>query len=148
MGLPFLSFGIAYKIPEQSLRSTATSASYMSNANAPDAVFFNPTNMSLLRQGWHFEGGLRLVYVPKVKFNGLVRIPGTTTYAPVKDKSDTDTFLVLYFYMVTPEKNNFRFGLAFTTPAGVAKEWNAPLHESLRRKVFAKGLRALLGGFL
>ena len=146
LGLPILSFAIAYKIPEQSLRSTATAASYMSNADAPDAVFFNPANMSFLREGWHFEGGLRLVYVPKVKFNGLVRVPGTTTFAPVKDKSDSDTFLVPYFYMVTPEKNNFRFGLAFTTPAGVAKEWNAPLTRAYAEKFLLKVYELSLAG--
>ena len=145
-GLPLLSFAIAYKIPEQSLRSTATAASYMSNANAPDVVFFNPANMSFLSRGWHFEGGLRLVYVPKIKFNGRVRVPGTTVYAPVKDKSDTDTFLVPYFYMITPERNNFRFGVAFTTPAGVAKEWNAPLTKAYAEKFLLKVYEISLAG--
>ncbi len=146
LGLPLLGFGIAYKIPEQSLRSTATSASYMSAADAADTVFFNPANMSFLPQGWHLEGGLRLVYVPKVSFKGFVRVPQTTNFIPVRDKSDTDTFLVPYFHLVSPEKNGFRFGISFTTPAGVAKEWNADLTRAYAEKFLLKVYEVSLAG--
>ena len=40
------AYGSAFRIPEQSINSTALSGAYIANANGPDASYFNPANMS------------------------------------------------------------------------------------------------------
>jgi len=122
-GALFTAFGAGYRIPEQSVRSTGTVASYLSGARHADSVYFNPANMSWLEGGWLFEGGVRYILLPRITYKGLVYDPVRKTYVYACVKSAKEEFIVPYFHLVSPEVNNFRFGLSFTTPAGLAKKW-------------------------
>lgn len=44
-------FGSAYKIPQQSLNSTALAGAYVSHTTSADAVYYNPAHMEFLKDG-------------------------------------------------------------------------------------------------
>jgi len=120
-----------YKIPEQSLRSTATSGAYFSSANAPDSAYFNPANMSFMKGGWGVEVGLRYILLPSIKFSGQAYDPAGGSFSPsFSDSSERESFLVPYFHYVSPSVGNLRFGLSFTTPAGLSKKWEDSLAQA------------------
>ncbi|EDP74752.1 outer membrane protein transport protein [Hydrogenivirga sp. 128-5-R1-1] len=119
-------FAGGYKIPEQSLRSTGTAGAYFSSANAPDASYYNPANMSFMKDGWGLEVGMRYITLPSIKFSGRVfnpfPSPGSFT-SNQSFSSEKETFFVPYFHYVSPRVGALRFGLSFTTPAGLSKSW-------------------------
>lgn len=127
-------FAGGYKIPEQSLRSTGTSGAYFSSANAPDASYFNPANMSFMKDGWGLEAGLRYIVLPRIKFSGQVYDPATKSFVGLKTSSQRETFLVPYFHYVSPKVGKARLGLSFVTPAGLSKSWEGSLAQAYAKK--------------
>ncbi len=111
-------FAGGYKIPEQSLRSTGTAGAYFSSANAPDASYYNPANMSFMKDGWGLEVGMRYIVLPSIKFNGSVDTQPNQNFS-----SEREDFLVPYFHYVSPKVGALRFGFSFTTPGGLSKSW-------------------------
>ncbi len=122
-----LSFAGGYKIPEQSVRSTATSGAYFSSALSADSAYYNPANMSFLKGKWGMEIGLRYIVLPNIDFSGRVIDPATKQPVRFSASSNKEEFIIPYFHYVSPAKGRVRFGLSFTTPAGLAKGWeNSP----------------------
>ncbi len=118
-------FAGGYKIPEQSLRSTATAGAYFSSADAPDSAYFNPANMSFMKDGWGIETGLRYILLPSIKFSGRAVDPATNKVNNVNETSEQESFFIPYFHYVSPKVGKARFGLSFTTPAGLSKRWES-----------------------
>ncbi len=121
-------FAGGYKIPEQSIRSTGTAGAYFSSANTPDAAYYNPANMSFMKDGWGLEVGLRYIVLPSIKFEGAY---GGN---PANGESKKEEFFVPYFHYVSPKVGNLRFGLSFVTPAGLSKRWDAPAQKATAKK--------------
>lgn len=113
------AFASGYRIPEQSLNSTALSSAYVAHAFNADAAYYNPANMSWMAQGTSIEGGFTYINLPSVTY--------TDNRSPtLSGESDEEHFFIPNFYLVSPDYNNFRFGLAVVFPAGLAKKWNDP----------------------
>ncbi len=112
-----------YKIPEQSLRSTGTSGAYFSSASSADTAYYNPANMSFMKDGWGLEVGFRYIVLPYLKFGGRVYDPVSRNFVDLSASSNREDFVVPYFHYVSPRIGNFRLGLSVTTPAGLAKSW-------------------------
>ncbi len=121
-----LSFGAAYKIPEQSLNSTALAGAYVSHTTAADAAYFNPANMAFLPDGRSLE--LNLMYIH---------------LTPIRNETDghetkRENFLPPQLHVVSRRlgsEGNWRLGFSITEPGGLAKRWNdAP--ETWRAKKF------------
>lgn len=124
LGTALVSFAGGYKIPEQSLRSTATSGAYFSSANAPDASYYNPANMSFMKDGWGLEVGMRYIVLPSIKFSGRVVDPATRSFTSSQNlSSERESFFVPYLHYVSPKVGALRFGFSFTTPGGLSKSW-------------------------
>jgi long-chain fatty acid transport protein len=116
-----------YRIPEQSLNSTALSSAYVANAFNADAAYYNPANMSWMGQGYSFEGGFTYIHLPSVTY--------TDNRSPtLNGESEGEHFIIPNFYMVSPDYNNFRFGLAVVFPAGLAKRWEDPFPKTFAEK--------------
>ncbi|NPB06234.1 MAG: transporter [Aquificae bacterium] len=124
-GALFTALAAGYRIPEQSLRSTATAAAYGAWPESPDALFYNPAALSWLKDGWLFEGGARYILLPRITYEGLVYDPVLKTYVYARVKSSKEEFIAPYFFLATPKVGKLRFGLSFTTPAGLAKKWGS-----------------------
>ena len=116
-----------YRIPEQSLNSTALSSAYVANAFNTDAAYYNPANMSWMGQGYSFEGGFTYIHLPSVTY--------TDNRSPtLNGESEGEHFIIPNFYMVSPDYNNFRFGFAVVFPAGLAKRWENPFPKTFAEK--------------
>lgn len=105
-----------YRIPEQSLNSTALSSAYVANAYTADAAYYNPANMSWLKEGTNIEGGFSYIHLPSISYTD-------NRSFTLNGKSEKENFLIPNFYMVSPDYNNFRFGFALVFPAGLSKRW-------------------------
>ncbi|WP_084275455.1 OmpP1/FadL family transporter [Nitratiruptor tergarcus] len=118
-----LSFGAAYKLPEQSARSVALSGAYVAGADHADAAYFNPANMSFMPNDSFFEFSLTGIYLPKITFTGQVYSPQTKQFEPANARSKKEGFLVPHLHWVGKEYKGLRFGLSIVTPGGLSKRW-------------------------
>jgi long-chain fatty acid transport protein len=110
-----------WRIPEQSVNSTALSAAYIAHAHGADAAYFNPANMSFEedKENWQVEVDAMYIHLASIEFTHLT--------TPVMDgDSKKEDFLLPLFHLVSPEFSNMRFGLSFTVPGGLSKRWEDP----------------------
>jgi long-chain fatty acid transport protein len=112
-------FASGYRVPEQSLNSSALSSAYVANANGPDAAYFNPANMSWGAEGWEAEGGFSFIHLPSINYND-------NRNSAFDGNSEKEYFVIPNFFTTSPEVNGFRFGFAMVSPAGLSKRWKDP----------------------
>ncbi len=103
-----------YKVPENSVNSTALSAAYVANAHGADAAYYNPAAMVFNKEGGAMEGNLTVIHLSSIDYSGT---------SP-SDSSKKENFLVPSFHYVSPSMGNARFGLSVITPAGLSKRWD------------------------
>lgn len=105
-----------YRIPEQSLDSTAKSGANIASASSADVTYFNPAGMSLLDDAWHLEGTATYLHLTAIDYKDNL--------SALRDgSSETENFLLPTFFLVSPDYNNFRFGFSVTETYGLAKRW-------------------------
>ncbi len=112
-----VAFAGGYKIPEQSLNSTALSAAYIANANGADASYFNPANMVWNDNVDQIEGALTYIYLPAISFEH-------SSVSIADGKSQVENFYMPNFHYSSKEKDGLRYGFSVTSPAGLSKRWN------------------------
>ncbi len=103
-----------YKIPENSINSTALSAAYVANAHGADAAYFNPAAMVFNEDGGSMEVDMTYIHLSAIQYEG----------GSPDDASDVERFLVPTFHYVSPKMGNARFGLSVVAPAGLTKRWD------------------------
>ena len=108
-----------YRIPEQSLNSTALSAAYVANANGADASYYNPANMALMGGGAEIEGAFTYINLPKVKYTDTL-----PAVAGLNGDSKEEQFFVPTFHYVSPMMGDWRYGLSIVAPGGLSKRWD------------------------
>jgi len=109
-----------YRIPEQSVDSTAKAGANIASATGADASYFNPANMSwMAADTWLVEGDLTYIHLPSVTYTD----DRSMAY---NGESEKENFLLPTMFMVSPEYNNFRFGFSVTGPYGLSKRWEQP----------------------
>lgn len=110
-----------YKIPEQSINSTALSGAYVSNTSAADATYYNPANMAFMSSGKHLELNAMSIYLSPVSFSGSAVPAGDHTA-----ESASEQFIIPQVYFVSNplgEDEDVRIGLSVNAPAGLSKRW-------------------------
>jgi len=111
------AFASGYRIPEQSVNSTALSGAYVANTPGADASYYNPANMSWLENKWQTEASITWI--------NLASIDYTESATPSHNSgSKTEDFAMPNLHVVSPEFNNFRFGLSVISPYGLSKRWD------------------------
>lgn len=113
-----------WRIPEQSVNSTALSAAYVANAHGADAAYFNPANMSFGedKESWLLEVDAMYIHLTSIEFTNS-NPDGDATWDGNSTKED---FLLPLFHLVSPEFSKMRLGLSFTVPGGLSKRWADP----------------------
>ncbi len=112
-----------YRIPEQSVNSTARAGSYVAYTPGADATYYNPANMSWLENRGYLEVDGTWIHLSSIDY--------TDTLSPLRNgESETENFYVPTFFAVSPEYNKFRFGFSVTAPAGLSKQWQDPYPRS------------------
>jgi long-chain fatty acid transport protein len=106
-----------YKIPENSINSTALSAAYIANAHGADAAYFNPAAMVFDEDGAAMEVDFTYIHLSAIQYSD------NDLFYP-DDASDVERFLVPSFHYVSPKMGNARFGLSVVAPAGLTKRWD------------------------
>ncbi len=106
-----------YKIPENSINSTALSAAYVANAHGADAAYFNPAAMVFNKEGGAMEVDMTYIHLSAIQYSDNDGI-----FAD--DASDVERFLIPTFHYVSPKMGNARFGLSVVVPAGLTKRWD------------------------
>lgn len=118
-----------YKIPENSLNSTALSAAYVAGANGADASYYNPANMVWMDDGAEMETALTYINLPSIKYSDAFT-------PPFNAGSKVENFLVPSFHYMSPKVNNWRFGLSMVAPAGLSKRWSGT-YQMLKAEEFS-----------
>ena len=110
-----------YKIPEQSLNSTALAGAYVSNASTADAAYYNPANMAFMSDDTHLELNLMYIGLSSINFEGSAL--GAPTHSA---ESESENFVIPQIYLVSApigEDEDIRLGLSLNAPAGLSKRW-------------------------
>lgn len=112
-----------YKIPEQSVNSTALSAAYIAHTMDADAAYYNPAAMSFMDDKSYFDGGLTLAHLPSIEFTSDVN-------AAYNGKSKVENIPIPYGHFVAKPYGNWRWGVSLTAPGGLSKRWDTPAQRS------------------
>ncbi len=113
------AYGAGYRIPEQSVNSTARAGAYVAYTPGADAAFFNPANMSWLDDNAYFEGNLTYIGLKSISYSD-------NRSSLYNGESGTETFFVPTFFMVSPDYSGLRVGLSLDAPGGLTKQWSDP----------------------
>lgn len=110
------AFASGYRIPEQSVDSTAKSGANVASASRADAAYYNPANMSWLSDGWLSEVDLTYIHLTPVTYED-------SRTALFDGESEAENFLLPTFFLVSPYYGDVRIGMSLTAPYGLAKRW-------------------------
>ncbi len=110
------AFASGYRIPEQSVDSTAKAGANVASASRADAAYFNPANMSWLSDGWQTQVDLEYIHLTAISYEDY-------RSSLLSGESEDENFLLPTGFLVTPFYGDFRFGMAITAPFGLAKRW-------------------------
>ena len=113
-----------YKLPENSINSTALSAAYVAHTMGADTAYFNPANMAFMEDKHFVEGALTLVRLPYNEY---------TLMDPYSGESTTENILVPSGHYVSSAMGDFRWGVSLVAPGGLTKRWETPV-----QKLFAE----------
>lgn len=105
-----------YRIPEQSVDSTAKAGANIASATRADAAYFNPANMSFMEDRWMVQGNMSYIHLTKIKYDDSRK-------SAFDAESEDENFILPTFFAVSPSYNDFRFGLSITSPNGLSKRW-------------------------
>jgi len=122
----------AYKVPEQSVNSTALGSAYVAHTIGADTAYFNPANMAFMEEKQFSEIGLTWAYLPRNKFEG-VQAYSTTEVYPASNKSEIENLQLPFIHYVSKPIGQFRWGGSLTVPGGLTKRW-----KSGQQKLFAE----------
>lgn len=127
-----------YKIPENSINSTALSAAYVANAHGADAAYHNPAAMVFNPDQDLLEASLTYIYLSETDYDGETTLnPSLGPPIPLGFSSDSSKhqhFFVPTFHYSSRPVGNARFGLSVVVPAGLTKRWSDPAPKTFAQK--------------
>lgn len=117
------AFASGFRIPEQSVDSTAKAGANVASSTGAVTSYYNPANMSWTKDGYQLEADLTYINLPSVSYTD-------NRSSLLNGESKSEQFLVPTFFLVSPDVSDFRFGLSFTAPYGLSKRWEQPFPKS------------------
>ncbi len=127
------AFASGWRIPEQSVDSTAKAGANIASAARADAAYFNPAKMSWMDDKWQVQADLTYIHLASIDYDDA-RVP------LYNSASEEEHFLLPTGFLVSPDFSGLRFGMAFVAPNGLAKRWKSPyaraVAEEFSLKVF------------
>ena len=108
-----------FRIPEQSLNSTALSAAYVAGANGADASYYNPANMVWNDDVSEMEISTTIINLTKINYTDA---SGISAY---NGQTESELFIMPTFHYVSPAVGDWRFGLSMVAPGGLSKRWDS-----------------------
>lgn len=120
-----------YRIPEQSVNSTARSGSYVAYTPGADASYFNPANMAWLEDRGVIEADATWIHLTPIEYSD-------NRSALYNGESEEENFLMPTVFAVSPDYHNWRAGFSVTAPAGLAKRWEDPFPKTFSEEFSLK----------
>lgn len=118
-----------YKIPEQSINSTALGAAYVAHTMGADTAYYNPANMGFMEDKRYVEGGVTLAHLPSNEY---------TLVDPYSGESEVEDLPIPYLHYVSKPMGDFRWGVSLTVPGGLTKRWEAQPQKSFAEEFTLK----------
>ncbi len=110
-------WGAGYKIPEQSLESTAMAAASIASSDGASRAYYNPASMVWLGAGNHTEVGVTYINLPKVHY--------ADQSTPLRNgDSLAENFLIPTLHWAKPLDPAWAVGMSIAAPAGLSKRWD------------------------
>jgi long-chain fatty acid transport protein len=113
------------------MNSTAKAGANIASAGSADASYYNPAGMALLEDTWHLEGTATYLHLTSIDY-------ADSRSSMLDGSSENEDFLLPTFFVVSPDYNNFRFGLSLTEPYGLQKRWLDQYPKSFAQKFSLK----------
>lgn len=111
-----------WRIPEQSVDSTAKAGANIASSTRADTAYYNPANMSWMEDTFHLEVDATYLYLSEIEYEDE---------NPARSgDSEGEHFFIPTGFMVSPSYGGARFGFAITAPAGLSKRWKDPYPKS------------------
>ncbi len=108
-----------WRIPEQSVDSTAKAGANIASAKRADTAYFNPAKMSWMEDTTHLEFDATYIYLSPIDYEDA-RTPA------FDGESESEHFLLPELFVVSPSFGGARVGLAIVEPYGLSKRWKDP----------------------
>lgn len=116
-----------WRIPEQSVDSTAKSGANIASSTRADTAYFNPANMAWMEDTWHVEIDATYIFLSEIEYED-------NRTSLLSGNSEEENFFVPTGFVVSPSYGGVRFGLALTAPAGLSKRWKDPYPKTFAEK--------------
>lgn len=116
-----------YRLPENSINSTALSGAYTANAHGADSSYYNPANMVFNSNANAFEADLTYIKLSSIKYKDAQK-------PQLNSKSKEENIFAPSLFFSSKDYNGFRYGLALAVPGGLAKRWNSPYAKASAKK--------------
>jgi long-chain fatty acid transport protein len=108
-----------WRIPEQSVDSTAKAGANIASSTSADTAYFNPANMAWMEDTFHLEVDATYLYLSEIEYEDA-------RSSTMDGDSEGEHFFIPTGFMVSPSYGGARFGFAITAPAGLSKRWKDP----------------------
>ncbi len=113
-----------WRIPEQSVDSTAKAGANIASSTRADTAYYNPANMAWMSDTWHLEADFTYLYLSEIEYEDARSLP-------VRDgNSEPENFFIPTGFLVTPSYGGARFGLAITAPRACPNNGKIPVRKS------------------
>jgi long-chain fatty acid transport protein len=116
-----------WRIPEQSVDSTAKAGANIASSTRGDTAYYNPANMAWMEDTWHAELDATYIYLSEIDYDD-------SRSSTLDGNSEAENFLVPTGFIVTPSYKGARVGLAIVAPAGLSKQWKDPYPKTFAQK--------------
>ena len=113
-----------WRIPEQSVDSTAKAGANVASSSRGDAAYFNPANMAWMDDTWHLQANATYINLSSIKYTDA----RTSTY---NGETEEESFVLPTGFMVSPSFGGARIGLAIVEPFGLSKKWKSAYQKSV-----------------
>ncbi|OEU55369.1 MAG: aromatic hydrocarbon degradation protein [Desulfobulbaceae bacterium S3730MH12] len=110
------AFASGWRIPEQSVDSTAKAGANIASSTRGDTAYYNPANMSWMADTWTLEGDATYLYLSPIEYKDS-RNP------MFHGDSESEHFIIPTGFFVSPSYGGARFGMALVAPGGLSKQW-------------------------
>jgi len=113
-----------WRIPEQSVDSTAKAGANIASSTRADAAYYNPANMSWLDDTFQLQLDASWIHLMEIDYDDNRPVPALDGH------SESEDFFVPTGFMVSPSYGGVRVGLAITAPYGLSKKWKGIYQKS------------------
>jgi long-chain fatty acid transport protein len=113
-----------WRIPEQSVDSTAKAGANVASSCRGDAAYFNPANMPWMDDTWHLQANATYINLDSITYTDA----RTSAY---NGETEEESFVLPTGFMVSPSYGGVRIGLAIVEPFGLSKKWKSAYQKAV-----------------